>query len=60
MAVTMRVLERLQRITVSNEIKMLCINDLPQLEAVVPNIRSILKKVVGGMSSAAPPDQPKE
>ena len=48
------VLERLQRVTVSNEIKMLCINDLPQLEAVVPNMRAILKKVVGGMSSAAP------
>ncbi len=41
----------LQAITDTNKIKMLCINDLPQLEAVVPNMRAILKKVVGGKST---------
>jgi len=35
------------------EIKFLCVNDLPQLELVIPNAREWLRRVVGGFPSLA-------
>ena len=41
--------ELLRRVTDTNEVKMLCINDLPQLETLLPDIRSRLAQAVGGL-----------
>jgi hypothetical protein len=38
----------LEQIITSNSIKFLCINDLPQLEILIPNIRNLLSDAIGG------------
>ena len=46
-------LELLQKAS-SPENKFLCINDLPQLETVIPHAREWLRDVVGGFTAGAP------
>ena len=48
----------LQAITDTNNIKMLCINDLPQLEILVPDIRHQLTQAISGLKSTQPPRKP--
>ena len=38
----------------TTEIKFLCINDLPQLETVIPQARELLCRVIGGFTVGAP------
>jgi len=36
----------------TSEVKFLCVNDLPQLEALIPEVRDWLRQAVGGFASA--------
>lgn len=40
----------------SPEIKFLCVNDLPQLETVIPQARVMLQSLVGGIATGSPPE----
>lgn len=42
----------LKKVTNTTDIKFLCINDLPQLELLIPNIRSWLSDAIGGFNGS--------